>query len=220
MAGVAPSAGGMKPNTMPAAPPRSPGSDPAPGSGYHGSVMRKRQFRGAFAVPLLVAPWLLGCVPEEGVQTSTPAAWEAVAERMPENLGAFRRGTPVPLADAAEGREFPFATGSRAIAGYVQLRATAAPDAAADLTQQLQVVTQAGPPHRRLRERARPTPEDALHCAELDGSFGRTPVDGLACSAVVAGHLVRIRLTMQRRDGRLDQARDFARGVIDRLNGR
>lgn len=201
-----------------AAAPRSPGSDPAAACRYHGSVMRKLPIRGAFAAPLLVAPWLMGCVPEEGAQTTAPAAWEAVAERVPESLGAFRRGATVPLAGGAEGREFPFATGNRAIAGYVQLRAATSPDAATDLALQVEEVTQSGPPHRRLRDRARPAPQGGLHCAELDGTFGRTPVDGLACSAVVAGNILRIRLTMQRRDGRLDQAREFARGMVEKLN--
>jgi hypothetical protein len=161
---------------------------------------------------------LAACVPEEGAQTTTPAAWESLAERVPESLGAFRRGTPAPLPDGGPGREFPFATANRAIAGYVQLRPAPEPDTDADLQRQLHDVTQSGPPHRRLRERARPVAAGALHCAELDGSFGRTPVDGLVCSAHIAGNMVRIRLTMQRRDGRLDQARDFARGIVGVLN--
>ncbi len=161
---------------------------------------------------------MLGCVPEEGVQTTAPAAWEALAERVPETQGTFRRGTPNALPDAAAGREFPFATANRAIAGYVQIRPATDATADADLAQQVQEVTQAGPAHRRLRERARPASAGALHCAELDGTFGRTAVDGLACSALIAGNMVRIRLTMQRRDGRLELAREFARGIAASLN--
>ena len=170
------------------------------------------------AARLLILLPLAACVPEEGAQTSPPAAWEALSERVPESLGAFRRGTPAGLAEGATGREFPFATGNRAIAGYIQLRPATEDDAAADLSRQVQDVTQSGPPHRRLRERARPAPAGALHCAELEGSFGRTPVDGLACSAVIRGNLLRIRLTMQRRDTRLEQAREFARAMVENLN--
>lgn len=158
-------------------------------------------------------------MPREAAQVTTaPAAWESLAERVPETLGTFRRGSPAPLPEGTQGREFPFATANRAIAGYVQLRATQDGDAAADLAQQVRTIVQSGPPHRGLHERSRPASGGALHCAELDGSFGRQAVDSLACSAVVAGNMLRIRLTMQRRDGRLDQARDFARAIVEHLN--
>jgi hypothetical protein len=190
---------------------RNPGSDRGTAPRYH-PAMRNVITRLACLLPLAA------CVPQEGVQTAAPAAWEALAERVPETMGTFRRGTPNALPDAATGREFPFATANRAIAGYVQIRTAMDATADADLAQQVQELTQAGPAHRRLRERARPASAGAPHCAELDGTFGRTAVDGLACSALIAGNMVRIRLTMQRRDGRLELAREFARGITASLS--
>jgi hypothetical protein len=173
-------------------------------------------------VALLAA--LAACGPDAGTDQPSllpagpPQPWQAQADRLPTSLGAFRRGTPVALTGAAAGREFPYATPGRGIAGHVQVRAGAALDANAELERFLHEVGQEAAAHRRVAARSAVTIGGFWRCTELEGVLGRQPVEGLACAAVHGGNTWRLRLSMVRREGRMEEARGFAAGVAAALS--
>ncbi|MCS6890537.1 MAG: hypothetical protein RMK64_09625 [Rhodovarius sp.] len=190
--------------------------------------MRKRRCHpGPIAALLLLAALpLIGCVPEGGDGPAlTPApepSWQEVAARLPERIGSFQRGSAMPLPAGATGLEIPYANPGRVIAGYVRIiPQAAAPVAEAALQQHVAEVTGAAAAHRRLGEQARldlPAGREAFfRCVELGGHFGRQPVDSLLCSGARGRNLIQLRLTMARREGRLEQAREFAAAVAAAL---
>lgn len=174
-----------------------------------------RQGYAATAALLLA---LAGCAAETADDPSLwaagpPQAWQQQADRLPPTVGAFRRGTPAPLPGGGPGREIPYATAGRAIAGHVQVRPGAPADAAAELESFVREAAQDAAAHRRVAARSVLTIGGVWRCAELEGSLGRQPVEGLACAAVHGGNTWRLRMSMARREGRMEEARSFAAGI-------
>lgn len=178
----------------------------------------------------LRAAWLLLAVTacaSEVPQPPTPTVntADALRERLPETIAGFRRGATTTVAEAGGGgSELAYATANRGIAGYVQLlrrEPPLSPEAAEEeLARFVADNTSGTPMHRRLRQRALvalPAGQPVLRCAELDGTFGRQPVESLACAGVFGGQLMRLRLSHVRRDGRMAEARGFAEGVAAAL---
>lgn len=167
--------------------------------------------RSALAALLLL---LAGCVTAPPPAAPTLSTAESLLARLPDGVGAFRRGGTTPVTEPAAGSEVAYATANRAIAGYVQVLGAAGPDVAADLGRF--VAAAATGSSRRMRERAQ-TEIGGFRCTELDGTYGRQAVESLACAGAFGGQLVRLRLTMVRRGERMAEARGFAEGVAAAL---
>lgn len=159
---------------------------------------------------------LLGaCAMEAPAPAPTLSSTEALVARLPESVGGFRRGAITPLSDAGSGNEVAYATANRSIAGYVQVLRADAPVAAETELRRFAAEATTGAA-RRLRERAQVTIAP-FNCVELEGTFGRQPVEGLACAGAIGGQLVRLRLSMTRRVERMAEARGFAEGIAAAL---
>lgn len=156
--------------------------------------------------------------PETAAAPATRRTPQELAARLPERLEQFQRGNPAQL-PGGQGVEYPYATPGRRIAGHVQLRAATGPVGTEALDSELRAMAAeaaAGPQHRRLRERGRESVA-GLNCITLEGNFGRMPVDSLACAGAFGGQVLRLRLTMARREGRMDEAKRFAEGIAAAL---
>ncbi|RVT89969.1 hypothetical protein EOD42_24720 [Rhodovarius crocodyli] len=159
-------------------------------------------------------------MPEETPPAAAPASVvqrtpEQVASRLPEQLNEFRRGNRVQMRSGT-GIEYPYATSGRRIAGQVQIR-PGTPGTSPE-TELGAMATEAAtnPQYRRLREASRETIA-GMSCMLLAGNFSRTPVESLACAGVFDGQVVRMRLTMSRAAGRMDEAKQFAEGLAAAL---
>jgi hypothetical protein len=149
----------------------------------------------------------------------------ALAARLPESLGNFNRGGTTVMDGATPGgQEIAYATASRALAGFVQLVPQLEPMSEAGLPEALQRFvydsTANTPIHRRLRERLSvnlPEAQPMLRCSELEGTYGRQPVESLACVGVFGGQLLRLRVSHIRREGRMAEVRGFAELVVAAL---
>ncbi|MBK1662719.1 hypothetical protein, partial [Paracraurococcus ruber] len=157
-----------------------------------------------------------------------------------EEAAGFRRGAVLPLAQRPggqrgaqpEGREAAYATRGRLAAGaLIELyrlpegtvpEGIAAPAVVAALEDLLAEAARA-PGHRQQQETARlALPEGGipgLACAETTGLYGRENVQGLLCAGGVGGGLVRLRVTMPRRDPAPADPRGFAAAVLTALRG-
>jgi hypothetical protein len=180
-----------------------------------------------FAAGLFLAV-LAGCAveapPPASVDTSLTTA-AALVGRLPESLADFSRGGTTVMDGATRGgQEIAYATANRALAGFVQVLPQLAPMTEAGLPEALQRFvydsTANTPIHRRLRERlsvSLPEAKPMLRCSELEGIYGRQPVESLACVGVFGGQLVRLRVSHIRREGRMAEARGFAELVAATL---
>lgn len=157
---------------------------------------------------------LAGCATDGLAPAPAPSTAQALLARLPDSVGAFRRGGTTPVTEPAAGTEVAYATPNRAIAGYVQVLGRAEPMVAEGL--QRFVAAAASGSSRRMRERAQAT-LGGFSCAELEGTYGRQAVESLACVGAFGGQLVRLRLTMVRRAERMIEARGFAEGVAAAL---
>ena len=168
--------------------------------------------RAALAALLMLA----GCAADRAGPAPAAATADVLLARLPESIGAFRRGVTAPVSDPAPGSEVPYATPNRAIAGYVQVLRRDAPLNPEELQRFVAAVATGS--SRRMTERAQPTIA-GMRCAELDGTYGRQAVESLACTGDFGGQMVRLRLTMARRGDRMTEARGFAEGVAAALRG-
>jgi hypothetical protein len=171
---------------------------------------------------------LAGCAveapPPASVDTSLTTA-AALVGRLPESLGDFSRGGTTVMDGATRGgQEIAYATANRALAGFVQVVPQLEPMSEAGLPEALQRFvydsTANTPIHRRLRERLSvnlPEMQPMLRCSELEGTYGRQPVESLACVGVFGGQLVRLRVSHIRREGRMAEVRGFAELVAATL---
>ena len=158
------------------------------------------------AVPVVSAPALL-------------------AQRLPAQAGAFRRGTTSPIERPLPGVEVAYSTSGRSAAGFVQVVSPAdgpPPDGPGSVMvqeeyQRVVAGAQRGAgPHRRLRlvnELDEPPGTPLFRCAELEGAYGRTPVRSTNCVGAAGGQLLRLRVSMPRRDPPLADPRAFVRDI-------
>jgi hypothetical protein len=171
---------------------------------------------------------LAGCAVEGPAPASvdtSPTAAAALVGRLPETLGNFNRGGTTVLDGATPGgQEIAYATANRSLAGFVQVLPQLEPMSEAGLPEALQRFvydsTANTPIHRRLRERlsvSLPEAQPMLRCSELEGTYGRQPVESLACVGVFGGQLVRLRVSHIRREGRMAEVRGFAELVATTL---
>ena len=171
---------------------------------------------------------LAGCALEAPPPASVgnpQAAAAALAGRLPVNVGNFNRGgTTVMDGETPGGQEIADSTANRALAGFVQVVPQPEPMTEAGLPEALQRFvydsTANTPIHRRLRERlsvSLPEAQPVLRCSELEGTYGRQPVESLACVGVFGGQLVRLRVSHIRREGRMAEVRVFAELVAATL---
>jgi hypothetical protein len=74
------------------------------------------------------------------------------------------------------------------------------------------------PPGRTLAETGRrvlEVPGGGMICADLAGSFGRTPVEQQVCAGTAAGRFLRVHVTMPRRNNTVASADAFTRGIAE-----
>jgi hypothetical protein len=74
--------------------------------------------------------------------------------------------------------------------------------------------------HRRLtviREVNQPEDNPLFRCAELEGTYGRQPVQSMICVGAAGGQLLRVRASMPRRDPPLADPRAFLRDIVAAL---
>jgi len=176
---------------------------------------------------------LAACATESGEPVVAPvpvvSAPATLAERLPAQAGTFQRGTTSPIQQPLPGVEVPYATAGRTAAGFVQVvrpSGAALPDGpgSAEVQQEYQrvlAVAQRGSgPHRRLRlvnESDQPPGAPLLRCAELEGTYGRTPVISTNCVGAAGGQLIRLRVSMPRRDPPVADPRAFVRDIAAAL---
>jgi len=176
---------------------------------------------------------LAACATEGGQTAVAPvpvvSAPAMLAQRLPAQAGAFQRGATSPIQQPLPGVEVAYSTGGRTAAGFVQVvrsAGAALPDGASspEVQQEYQRVlatAQRGSgPHRRLRlvnESDQPPGAPLLRCAELEGTYGRTPVMSTNCVGAAGGKLLRLRVSMPRRDPPVADPRAFVRDIAAAL---
>lgn len=186
------------------------------------------------AAILLLLSGLAACATEGGESVSTPnvpvvSAPARLAERLPAQAGAFQRGATAPIEQPLPGVEVAYSTAGRSAAGFVQVvrpPTEAPPDgpgslAVQDEYQRVIAAAQRGAgPHRRLRlvqESDQPPGAPLFRCADLEGTYGRTPVTSTSCVGAAGGQLLRLRVSMPRRDPPAADPRAFIRDVTAAL---
>lgn len=161
----------------------------------------------------------------------TVSAPELLAQRLPSQAASFQRGATAPVRQPHQGVEVAYATPGRTAAGFVQvLRPPGGRDALPDGIESPAVqaeyqrsITEAARgagPHRRLtviREVNHPENNPLFRCAELEGTYGRQPVQSMICVGAAGGQLLRLRVSMPRRDPPLADSRAFLRDMIAAL---
>ncbi|MCW8085204.1 hypothetical protein [Sabulicella glaciei] len=172
---------------------------------------------------------LAACAAEDAAApapATPPAATpEALADRLPENLSGFSRGGTAVISAPRPGREVAYATpGNRAAAVVQVLRPDApladgfrAPEVEAEFQRWTGDVTRGAGSHRRLRVVRETEQAGLFRCAELEGAYGRQPVEGKACVGAAAGQMVRARVSMPRRDPPVADAEAFLRDLAASL---
>lgn len=154
--------------------------------------------------------------------------------RLPAEAAGFRRGQSLPLRSNPRGQEVAYATPAhrqRAAAvvkllpvGPTLADGVASPQATAAFEAELNDAVHGPDRARRLRAGARLTlpagQRPALACAELEGTYGRQPVEGLVCAGAVGGNLVRLRVSMPRQQPSLADAQAFASAIVAALAAR
>ncbi len=186
-------------------------------------------------VPAGLTLLLLAACAGEGGDTVTTAPVPVVsaparlAERLPAQAGSFQRGMTATIEQPLAGVEVPFATPGRTAAGFVQVLrppAVAPPDGPGSLVvqdeyQRMVTAAQRGSgPHRRLRlvqESEQPPGAPLFRCADLEGAYGRTAVTSTTCVGAAGGQLLRLRVSMPRRDPPAADPRAFIRDITAAL---
>jgi hypothetical protein len=183
---------------------------------------------------LLLAVGLGACATEgEEARRAAPvpvvSAPAMLAQRLPAQAGAFNRGATSPIDQPLPGVEVAYATSGRQAAGFVQVLrppAQVPPDGPASLVVQeeyqrvLAAAQRGAGPHRRLRvlqESDQPPGAPLFRCADLEGSYGRTPVNSTSCVGAAGGQLLHMRVSMPRRDTPLADTRAFVRDITAAL---
>lgn len=184
---------------------------------------------------LLMLAGLAACATEgadaPGTAPAVPAASgpQILAERLPAQAGSFQRGTTANIDQPLPGVEVPYATAGRTAAGFVQvLRPPSVPPpdgpnslVVQDEYQRVVAAAQRGAgPHRRLRlvqESDQPPGTPLFRCADLEGAYGRTAVTSTTCVGAAGGQLLRLRVSMPRRDPPAADPRAFIRDITEAL---
>ncbi|MBX9752981.1 MAG: hypothetical protein K5Q68_25555 [Roseococcus sp.] len=183
---------------------------------------------------LLLLSALAACATEGGETVPTAnvpvvSAPARLAERLPAQAGAFQRGATSPIEQPLPGVEVAYSTSGRSAAGFVQVvrpPSEAPPDGPGSLVvqdeyQRVVAAAQRGAgPHRRLRlvqESDQPPGAPLFRCADLEGTYGRTPVTSTSCVGAAGGQLLRLRVSMPRRDPPAADPRAFIRDVTAAL---
>lgn len=182
----------------------------------------------------LMIPLLAACAGEGGDAPATApvpvvSAPQRLAERLPAQAGSFQRGTTASIDQPLPGVEVPYSTQGRTAAGFVQVLrppSVAPPDGPGSLVvqeeyQRMVAAAQRGAgPHRRLRlvqESDQPPGAPLFRCADLEGAYGRTAVTSTTCVGAAGGQLLRLRVSMPRRDPPAADPRAFIRDITEAL---
>lgn len=192
---------------------------------------------------VLLALALLAACAEDGETTAQPAerrtgqaaaprldANQAMA-RLPETAAGLRRGNVLPVRGLPGAQEAPYNSPAGRVRAAALVRIAPAgagvpdgpdsPAAQASLAQQRRELTEGRDHARRLREKARVSlpagGPAAMNCIELEGTYGRQPVDGLACSGVIGGNMVWLKATMPRHNPPVADAQAFASEIAAAL---
>lgn len=180
--------------------------------------------------PLLAAALLLtGCAAEgmaPGAAAPVPPASqpEQLARRLPAEAGGFQRGATSPIQQPAAGVEVAYGTPGRSAAGFVQVVVApgALPDGVsaaavqAEYERWLGETARGANAHRRLRvasESTQPPQAPLFRCADMEGTYGRQPVQSVLCVGAAGGQLLRLRVSMPRRDPPVADPRAFIRDI-------
>lgn len=187
---------------------------------------------------LLAALALGACAAETPEPVALPpapipvvSAPELLAQRLPSQAASFQRGATVPLRQPFPGVEVAYATPGRTAAGFVQVLrppgdGTALPDGIespavqGEYQRSIGEAARGAGPHRRLtviREVNQPEDNPLFRCAELEGTYGRQPVQSMICVGAAGGQLLRLRASMPRRDPPLADSRAFLRDIVAAL---
>lgn len=162
----------------------------------------------------------------------TASAPEAMAQRLPAQAASFQRGATVPLRQPLPGVEVAYATPGRTAAAFVQILrppgegtstlsdGTESATVQGEYQRSIAEAARGAGPHRRLtviREANLPEDNPLFRCAELEGTYGRQPVQSVICVGGAGGQLLRLRASMPRRDPPLADLRAFLRDIVAAL---
>ena len=189
--------------------------------------------RPATFFALLAATTILGaCASNE---TATPAAApvpvasapEQLARRLPAQAAGFQRGATAPVQQPARGVEVAYSTDGRSAAGFVQVLGAPGPLPDGVQSEAVQAEyrrwlaeTARGAASRRLRvasESLQPAQSPLFRCAEMEGTYGRQPVQSVLCVGAAGGKLLRVRVSMPRQDPPVADSRAFVRDITAAL---
>lgn len=191
-------------------------------------------------VPVLLAALALGACAMDEAPPAVPlppapipvaSAPELLAQRLPSQAASFQKGATVPLRQPLPGVEVAYATPGRTAAGFVQVLrppgdGAALPDGVdspavqGEYQRSIAEAARGAGPHRRLtviRELDQPENNPLFRCAELEGTYGRQPVQSMICVGAAGGQLLRLRASMPRRDPPLADSRAFLREIVAAL---
>ena len=123
------------------------------------------------------------------------------------------------------GREVAYATSNRQAAAFVQvLRPAAAlpdgaasPEARAEFARWRDTATTEGGRNRRLRVVGETDEANLFRCAQMEGTYGRTPMRSTICVGAAGGQLLRLRLTQQRLEPPPADDRAFIAAIAEAL---
>lgn len=198
------------------------------------SVMRHLAIpRAATIVALLAASTFMGACASDGTERQAAApvpiasAPEQLAERLPAQAAGFRRGATAPVQQPSRGVEVAYSTGGRSAAGFVQVLGAPGPLADGVQSEAVQAEyrrwldeTARGAASRRLRvasESMQPPQSPLFRCAEMEGTYGRQPVQSVLCVGAAGGQMLRLRVSMPRRDPPVADFRAFIRDITAAL---
>ncbi|MDB5379785.1 MAG: hypothetical protein JWR00_4231 [Rubritepida sp.] len=159
------------------------------------------------------------------------SAPELLAQRLPSQAASFQKGATVPLRQPLPGVEVAYATPGRTAAGFVQVLrppgdvaalpdGTETPTVQSEYQRSIAEAARGAGQHRRLtviREMNQPEDNPLFRCAELEGTYGRQPVQSMICVGAAGGQLLRVRVSMPRRDPPLADSRAFLREIVAAL---
>lgn len=151
-----------------------------------------------------------------------------LAQRLPSQAANLQRGATAPIQRPAPGVDVAYATSSRSAAGFVQVMRAEGPmpdgvgaaAVQAEYQRWVAETTRGSGAHRRLRvvaESNQPEAGPLFRCAEMDGTYGRQPVQGMICVGAAGGQLLRVRVFMPRRDPPATDPRGFIRDITAAL---
>jgi len=158
------------------------------------------------------------------------SAPQLLAQRLPSQAASFQRHATVPVRQPFPGVEVAYATPGRTAAGFVQVLRPpgdgALPDGIdspavqGEYQRSIAEAARGAGAHRRLqviRELNQPEENPLFRCAELEGTYGRQPVQSMICVGAAGGQLLRLRASMPRRDPPLADSRAFLRDIVAAL---